>query len=29
VLFGPLAKGGRVRVSVADGALRFEVLPAS
>ena len=29
VLFGPLAKGGRVRVSVADGALRFDVLSAS
>ena len=29
VLFGPLAKGGRVRVSLADGALRFEILPAS
>jgi ATP-dependent Clp protease ATP-binding subunit ClpA len=29
VLFGPLAKGGRVRVSFADGALRFEVLPAA
>jgi ATP-dependent Clp protease ATP-binding subunit ClpA len=27
VLFGPLAKGGRVRVTAADGALRFEVLP--
>ena len=29
VLFGPLAKGGRVRVSLAEGALRFEILPAS
>jgi ATP-dependent Clp protease ATP-binding subunit ClpA len=29
VLFGPLAKGGRVRVTLAEGALRFEVLPAS
>ena len=29
VLFGPLAKGGRVRVTFAEGALRFEVLPAS
>ncbi|HEY8156182.1 MAG TPA: ATP-dependent Clp protease ATP-binding subunit ClpA [Myxococcota bacterium] len=27
VLFGALAKGGRVRVTVADGALRFEVQP--
>jgi ATP-dependent Clp protease ATP-binding subunit ClpA len=27
VLFGSLAKGGRVRVTVADGALRFEVEP--
>jgi ATP-dependent Clp protease ATP-binding subunit ClpA len=27
VLFGPLAKGGRVRVTLAEGALRFEVLP--
>jgi ATP-dependent Clp protease ATP-binding subunit ClpA len=27
VLFGPLAKGGRVRVTVAEDALRFEVLP--
>jgi len=27
VLFGALAKGGRVRVTLADGALRFEVLP--
>jgi ATP-dependent Clp protease ATP-binding subunit ClpA len=29
VLFGPLAKGGRVRVSLAAGALHFEILPAS
>jgi ATP-dependent Clp protease ATP-binding subunit ClpA len=28
VLFGALAKGGRVSVTVADGALHFEVLPA-
>ena len=28
VLFGPLAKGGRVRVTLAEGALRFEILPA-
>jgi ATP-dependent Clp protease ATP-binding subunit ClpA len=28
VLFGALARGGRVRVTLADGALRFEVLPA-
>ncbi len=27
VLFGPLAKGGRVRVTFAEGALRFEILP--
>ncbi len=27
VLFGPLAKGGRVRVTLAEGALRFEILP--
>ena len=29
VLFGPLAKGGRVRVSLAEGALHFEILSAS
>ena len=28
VLFGALAKGGRVRVTLADGALRFEILPS-
>jgi ATP-dependent Clp protease ATP-binding subunit ClpA len=28
VLFGPLAKGGRVRVGVAEGKLSFEVLSA-
>ena len=29
VLFGPLAKGGRVRVGVAGGALHFEILATS
>jgi ATP-dependent Clp protease ATP-binding subunit ClpA len=29
VLFGALAKGGRVRVTLAQGALSFEILPAA
>jgi hypothetical protein len=29
VLFGPLAKGGRVKVTLGEDALRFEIQPAA